>query len=223
MNLPSYEFMLEPSVKNSGSYHSWELLTKNISINSNVLNTQQFNFSSLSESDKISIFEVQLELIGNIPLVTDSKTVISLNINDLLADYILTDKYVFDFLLKSKNIALEMNEYFHEFKTNKSMKTTEELSKLCPVWLDDYGSGYTSLNTLKSFNFDCVKVDKDFFWKNDSTHSFISLYNSICTYCDEVIIEGIESIRQKELIFSKEGILGQGRLWEEEYIKIKIQ
>lgn len=32
------------------------------------------------------------------------------------------------------------------------------------VWLDDFGSGYSSLNVLKDFDFDVVKVDRGFLW-----------------------------------------------------------
>jgi len=30
------------------------------------------------------------------------------------------------------------------------------------VWMDDFGSGYSSLHTLKSYTFDMIKLDKEF-------------------------------------------------------------
>ncbi len=34
----------------------------------------------------------------------------------------------------------------------------------CTCSIDDFGSGYSSLNTLKEFNFDTIKLDRKFFY-----------------------------------------------------------
>ena len=45
------------------------------------------------------------------------------------------------------------------------------------VWIDDFGSGYSSLNTLKKFKFDCLKLDMKFladFDNNEASDIIIS-------------------------------------------------
>ena len=68
------------------------------------------------------------------------------------------------------------------------------------VWMDDFGSGYSSLNTLQSLNVDLVKLDmgfvKDFCasWKN------AVIVSEIVTMCRRLgmktLIEGVETAEQ---------------------------
>lgn len=92
------------------------------------------------------------------------------------------------------------------------------LAALCPVWLDDFGRGRTSFPLLERFRFDCVKVDKDYFWDKENDPALPGLLQSIHTLTGHVIVEGIETEKQKRLITSAGDIIGQGRYWKEEYI-----
>ena len=73
------------------------------------------------------------------------------------------------------------------------------------VWLDDFGSGYSSLNTLKEFEFDVLKLDMRFlsgFTNNDKSKalikSVISLANQIGM---KTVCEGVE--RHEQSLFLK--------------------
>lgn len=54
---------------------------------------------------------------------------VSLNVDSLISDCILNDKYIGDYL-KTKNIAFEINEYFHEFNTKCCMVDLKCLFKI---------------------------------------------------------------------------------------------
>ncbi|MFI4335026.1 EAL domain-containing protein [Klebsiella pneumoniae] len=135
-----------------------------------------------------------------------------------LSHFILTDRYLCDFLRSCKHIALEINENFHEFIAGRELTALSTLAALCPVWLDDFGRGRTSFPLLERFRFDCVKVDKDYFWDKENDPALPGLLQSIHTLTGHVIVEGIETEKQKRLITSAGDIIGQGRYWKEEYI-----
>ena len=72
------------------------------------------------------------------------------------------------------------------------------------LWLDDFGSGYSSFNALKDFAFDVVKLDMEFlkgFEKNEKSkpiiESVLKMANSInmSTLC-----EGVETKEQAEFL-----------------------
>ncbi|MFT2153969.1 diguanylate phosphodiesterase, partial [Klebsiella pneumoniae] len=66
--------------------------------------------------------------------------------------------------------------------------------------------------------FDCVKVDKYYFWDKENDPAFPGLLQSIHTLTSHVIVEGIETEKQKQLISAAGDIIGQGRYWKDEYI-----
>jgi hypothetical protein len=58
----SYRFVLEPAISDDGSYHSWELLTKDIIAPAqNTTSASTFSFSTLTERDKLALFIRQIE------------------------------------------------------------------------------------------------------------------------------------------------------------------
>ena len=68
------------------------------------------------------------------------------------------------------------------------------------VWMDDFGSGYSSLNTLQSLNVDLVKLDmafvKDFCssWKNGV---IVSEIVAMCRRLGmQTLVEGVETQEQ---------------------------
>lgn len=215
----SYCFVLEPAISDDGAYHSWELLTKDIIAPAqNNTSAPTFSFSTLTERDKLALFTRQIELLSVFDFSQVDNKPISLNIDDLLSYFILTDRYLCDFLRASKYIALEINENFHEFIAGRELTALSTLAALCPVWLDDFGRGRTTFRLLERFRFDCVKVDKDYFWDKENDPALPGLLQAIHTLTGHVIVEGIETEKQKRLITAAGDIIGQGRYWKDEYI-----
>lgn len=72
------------------------------------------------------------------------------------------------------------------------------------IWMDDFGSGYSSLNVLKDFMFDVIKFDMDFL-KGHAARSHVILKYMI-NMCKELglktLIEGVETEEQFEFIKS---------------------
>ncbi|MCR5303405.1 MAG: EAL domain-containing protein [Lachnospiraceae bacterium] len=72
------------------------------------------------------------------------------------------------------------------------------------LWLDDFGSGYSSLNVLKDFDFDVMKLDMRFlenFSDNNKSHdilySLVKLADSIGM---DTVSEGVETEEQAEFL-----------------------
>lgn len=92
-------------------------------------------------------------------------------------------------------------------------KTIEELNKEgYSIWLDDFGSGYSSLSTLKDYVFDVVKIDMKFltnFEKNEKTKDTLDCIISLASRLGmKTLTEGVET--QAEADFLNE--IGCGRL-----------
>ncbi|MGX2002923.1 EAL domain-containing protein, partial [Klebsiella pneumoniae] len=171
---------------------------------------------------KIDVFKRQILTIEKLDASKLKFKPVSLNVDSLISDCILNDKYIGDYLKNQKNIAFEINEYFHEFNTKCCMVDLKCLSKLCPVWLDDFGRGLTSLTIIDMFNFECIKIDKVYFWEIQSESEFFKRINKIKSYCNFVIVEGVETIEQKNKVHSVVDCACQGRLWMSDYYYVEI-
>lgn len=222
MENTTYHFCFEPSVNRDGSFHSWELLTKKV-YNMDEINSQTngFSFDKLSDGEKIKVFEKQLEVISNHDGFANDKSV-SLNIDDLLSDCILNDRYISDFLLKNKKISFEINEFFHEFNGVSNFLELKALSSICPIWLDDFGSGYTNIELTRKIQFEYIKIDKDYFWKNQHNHLLSTMLSSMISEGNNIIIEGIETSEQRDYINTIGCMACQGRLWSEYYYYLSV-
>ena len=71
------------------------------------------------------------------------------------------------------------------------------------VWLDDFGSGYSSLNVLKDYDLDLLKIDKDFF--SDFSQKSRSIIASIIRTSKDIgmrsLAEGVET--EEQFLFLK--------------------
>ena len=80
------------------------------------------------------------------------------------------------------------------------------------LWLDDFGSGYSSMNVLKDFRFDLVKIDMEFlknFSGNEKAHEVIRGVIKLAEKLDMMTLtEGVET--QEAVDFLRES--GCGRL-----------
>ena len=112
----------------------------------------------------------------------------------------ISKKYSFD---RSK-LAIEITEDAIE----KDMETAKDNVKHCKelgfrVYLDDLGSGYTSLSNLCDYPIDVVKIDRDILLKTDTERGkallsgIIGLAHSLDM---GVICEGVETVEQNTFV-----------------------
>ena len=83
-----------------------------------------------------------------------------------------------------------------------------------PVAMDDFGSGYSSLNVLKELKFDSIKLDKEFlagFEENPRAREVIrGAISMIKTLGVKVVAEGVETREQAEFLRDCGANLAQG-------------
>ncbi len=83
-----------------------------------------------------------------------------------------------------------------------SVKKLKEMGY--PVWLDDFGAGYSSLNLLKDYDFDVMKIDMQFLsnFSRDSKGAII--IKNIIELADDIgmrtLSEGVESDEQADFL-----------------------
>lgn len=83
------------------------------------------------------------------------------------------------------------------------------------VWMDDFGSGYSSLNVLKDYHFDVIKIDMVFLRKFDDRSK--TIVRNICRMAKELGIrtvrEGVETQEQFDFLKEAGCNLAQGFLF----------
>ena len=87
-------------------------------------------------------------------------------------------------------------------KLNEAMNRIKELGY--SLWLDDFGSGYSSLNVLKDYQFDVVKIDMRFLSNLESSEKAKTLLGSIVDMAGRInmltLTEGVETKEQAEFL-----------------------
>ena len=112
-------------------------------------------------------------------------------------------------------LRLEVTETIFLGDTDKLNDVLTELHSLgFKVEMDDFGSGYSSLNMLKNVPVDTVKIDKEFFAdESNKDKSKIVMTHTISMAKDlemEVIAEGVETEEHVEFLKNSNCDVGQG-------------
>ena len=83
-----------------------------------------------------------------------------------------------------------------------------------PVSMDDFGAGYSSLNSLKELQIDVLKIDADFFRGADVEERGLLIVSEVIDLAKKlnmkIVAEGIESREQVEFLTEQECDLIQG-------------
>jgi EAL domain-containing protein (putative c-di-GMP-specific phosphodiesterase class I) len=86
------------------------------------------------------------------------------------------------------------------------------------VWIDDFGSGYSSLNTLQNFEFDVLKIDMEFlktYHENPRTKEVISAIIDMTDRLKvQAVMEGVEYEDQFEFLRVIGCEMSQGYLFD---------
>ena len=113
----------------------------------------------------------------------------------------LADKYELD----RKRLRLEITETIMMDDVDEKLKTIDKLREAgFIVEMDDFGSGYSSLNMLKDMPVDVLKLDMIFLKdtsQNERTKKIMSLIIDLAKSLDvPVIAEGVETIEQVDFL-----------------------
>ena len=149
----------------------------------------------------------------------DGKPVVPVSLNFSRLDFELMDAVqelediVARYRIPKEMIHVEVTESAltdNFLKLNAAMNRIKELGY--SLWLDDFGSGYSSLNVLKDYQFDVIKIDMRFLSNFESSEKSRTLIDCIVQMADRIhmltLTEGVETEAQAEFLNK----IGCGRL-----------
>lgn len=113
----------------------------------------------------------------------------------------IVDKYDIPY----EYIELELTESVFTENAEKLLKIMHKLHEIgFKLSLDDFGSGYSSLNMLKDMPVDVVKIDKEFFSDTMNTRKGRAVISTVVDLANnldmDVISEGVETREQVEFL-----------------------
>lgn len=119
--------------------------------------------------------------------------------------------------LSGDSIMIEINEsLLMETGSNIDQQLIKFREQGIQVALDDFGAGYSSLSSLKTFEIDVIKLDHKFIRNLTPDSDDMAFSEAIITMAHKlglkVIAEGIETEQQKELLIKAGCDYGQGYL-----------
>lgn len=157
---------------------------------------------------------IRNHLDNNLPIVPISVNVSRMHLrgNDFLPK---VKELIQKYRIPANLLEFELTESVFLENQNAAVYTMEEMKKLgFLVSIDDFGSGFSSLNLLKSLPVDILKIDKEFFanttlMKNDEIiiSSIISMANRMNI---SVICEGVETQEQIKFLRESDCAMVQG-------------
>ena len=130
-----------------------------------------------------------------------------------LAEHIcsIVDKYQ----VPHNVIELELTESAFFDDKQILLQTVKKLRQAgFPLSMDDFGAGYSSLNSLKELELDVLKLDADFFRGVDSQDKGLLIVSEVIDLAKKlnmkIVAEGIESREQVDFLMEQECDLIQG-------------
>jgi len=135
----------------------------------------------------------------------------SISVNISAKDFYLTDLYesitglIEKYEINPANLKLEITETAFVLDVKKQMELVRKLQDYgFTIEIDDFGSGYSSLNSLKDIAVDVLKMDLKFFEKTDETNRAEKIIASVINLANDlgmpVIAEGVESVNHVEML-----------------------
>jgi len=166
----------------------------------------------------------------------EGKSDLSISVNISTKDFYYEDLYeVFTGLIEKyqiseQNLKLEITESAFAIDEVKQIETVEKLQKAgFIIEMDDFGSGYSSLNTLKNTPVDIIKMDMAFMSGKDIYKRGADILQMIVAMAKKlnmpIIAEGVETLEQAEFLSGIGCDIIQGYFYEkpcsvEEFEKI---
>lgn len=107
--------------------------------------------------------------------------------------------------LRPERLELEITESVMIADTGAALETLEELKSLgvC-ISLDDFGTGFSSLSSVRRFPFDKLKIDQSFIRDLGCVHDSLPIVQAVAEMCARmgitVLAEGVESAEQYAIL-----------------------
>ena len=122
------------------------------------------------------------------------------------------------FGLPASSICLEVSETALLAKSEGVLEQLHQLRRLgCQLLLDDFGIGYSSLNGLLDLPIDGIKIDHTFTASMLDDPKRLVMLRSIVQLVKQLrlklVVEGVESCRQRDVLLEMGCDLGQGYLF----------
>lgn len=136
---------------------------------------------------------------------------VSINVSrmDILSmdvvDYL--DRLVEKYQIEHKLLKVEITESAYAKNAEQILSTLQRLREAgFSILMDDFGSGYSSLNMLKSVIVDVIKIDMRFLdMEEDETKKGIGILESVINMSSTmgipVVVEGVETKKQEDYLF----------------------
>ena len=152
-----------------------------------------------------SVFKkIKERLDNNQPIVPISMNISSVHLReDELFVYV---KYLFEkYKIPTKYVEFELTESIYIENLEKALKLVHQLQNMgIRISMDDFGSGYSSLNLLNNIPIDILKVDKIFLYGNKLTVNQKIIISSIIEMASKlnirVVCEGVETSEQANFL-----------------------
>ena len=134
------------------------------------------------------------------------------NIVDNIKDIVVSNN------VDVRNLHIEVTESALERDSEELRAKLNELKEFgFEIWLDDFGSGYSSLNSLQDFNFDVIKVDMKFMRTLETSPQTKIIVKSIVEMTKNLnlrtLMEGVETENQARFIKAIGVDMSQGYLF----------
>ncbi|WP_293794360.1 EAL domain-containing protein [uncultured Pantoea sp.] len=222
-NQPKTVFLLEPVYDLSGQVIARELLTR-LADDADINNKRNPErdvgfFSQLSADVKWQLFLHQIEKLIQL-YQKGFDQIVSVNVDRDIVASIFKDAEMQEKLAQLTLLRLEISAFFTARFNSADLLILKGVAKVtpAPLWLDDFGPGYSNLSMFDSGIFEIVKIDKEFFWQFGNGRTFDILLNHLNELCNGVIVEGVENQQQVDLLAHKAIYGMQGYLWQSVYL-----
>ncbi len=144
-------------------------------------------------------------------LMDENRTIFPISVNQsriLLhnPDYInQVSKIMKRYRIPKGYIELEITETVFLDERRQMISTMNQLKDMdVSISMDDFGSGYSSLNMLKDVPFDVIKIDREFFSEVITSQASILILRKIVEMAEglgiRVLCEGVETAEQVEIL-----------------------
>ncbi|MEQ9723327.1 EAL domain-containing protein [Yersinia alsatica] len=190
-------FICEPVYKRNGKLFAVELLTRfTTSSFKSPIYTERF-LHQLNAQMKATLLYDQLSAVKKQQKwFIEHQIILSINIDFDMTQAVLCDESIIALLSSMPFIRLEIMESFPNLSEGAKNAPLSKLAKRYSLWLDDFGSGNAHIAAAASDFFECVKIDKHFYWQWAGSVTFDNLVIRLRDHCQNVVVEGVETHQQ---------------------------